>query len=242
MSSPQSFANPSDRIKALCEQALRKPDITVTERTLDIPRAFVAAPAAEPAPPVFQAAPAPVAAPAAPVAEQHHTEQDTELAQMLEERDQRLKERRGRVRMVVNVMALVLFVGPVAAVAVNPDLRAKFDTLVLRFNESVNDVKSMAHTKEAYDEALKKVAVRGDHINAATEALGVDPASVGKDEDQEMTAELGQLMGEEADGFQTRRNKLGQMGTIASAITGMSAKSAEEIKAAEQGSAVEQAR
>ncbi|MCU0795353.1 MAG: hypothetical protein MUF31_05380 [Akkermansiaceae bacterium] len=236
MPSPEPFANPSDRIKALCEQALRKPDITVTERTLDVPKAFVAAPAPVQvaAVPVFQAAPEPAAPAPVAVVEQQHTEQDAELSAMLDERDQRLTRKRGRVKMVVNMMLLLFFVVPVAAVAVNPNLRAKFDTVVLRFNESVRDVKSMAHIKDSYDESLKKVAVRGNHIDEATRAMGVDPASVGKDEDVEMTAELSQLMGDEAAGFDTRREKLGKMGFIAEKLTGMESKDIETAAAADE--------
>jgi len=220
MPTPESFASPSDRIKALCEQALRKPEITVTERTLDVPKAFVAAPPVEAPVAAFTAFQA-VPEPAPVVPEQHHTEQDEELSAMLEDRELRLKKRRDRVKLVANVMALVLFVGPVAAVAVNPDLRGKFDVLVMRFNESVRDVKGLANTKEGYDEALKKVAVRGNHIDEATRAMGVDPASVGEDEDVQMTAEMSQLMGEAAAGFDVRREKLGKMGFVAQKLTGV---------------------
>lgn len=51
--------------------------------------------------------------------------------------------------------------------------------------------------------------------------LGVDPNSVSEDDDLEMTAELTQFMGEEADGFGIRTGKLESMGRVATAITGM---------------------
>lgn len=253
MSSSEPFANPSDRIKALCDAAMRRPDISVTEKVFESQFAVMPAAAPAPAPQVPVAAPAEAAtapSPAAaapmpfaaapeevaaePEAVQHHTEQDQELAAMLDERDQVLRKRSGRGKLVANVLLLLLFVGPVTTVAVVPSFRAKFEKLVQHLNEGMSDVKSMANTKDSYDEALKEVAVRGDQIGDATRALGIDPASVSEDDDLEMNAEMRQLMGDDADGFATRRGKLEEMGFVAGKLTGMEAKSAEEIRAGSQ--------
>lgn len=181
-SQEQPFATQSDRIKALCDEAMRKPEISVTEKTLDRPAARLstetsrlkvaamkeAVAAAETAPAV-DATDAPAKAfgttpEAKPKVVQHHVEQDQELAAMLEERDGRLKKKKGRVKLVANVMLLALIVAPVTAVAVNPSLKGKFEKFVGHLGEGVDDVKTMANTKESFDEALAEVATRGDHI------------------------------------------------------------------------------
>jgi len=230
MSSSDKFVTASDRIQALCDEALKKPEITVTEKVLETPTstplpqsssrlkaegsAFTAV--TEENEPVAEVA----VEETAPVVEQSHTEQDADLAAMLDEREQKLKKRGKRVRMVANVMLLLAVVTPVTVVAVNPTLRGKFEVFVQRLGEGVDDVKSIGNTKEGFDEALEKVAVRGDHINNATSMLGVDPNSVSEDDDLEMTAEMTQFMGEEADGFQTRKANLEKMGFFAKKLAG----------------------
>ena len=207
--------------------------------------------AVEAAEKAVEAAPAPAAAAeqpqraeAAPQAEakveQLHTEQDQELAAMLEERDARLTRKKGRVKLLANVALLTLFVAPVTAVATVPSLRAKFETFVNHLNEGVADVKTMANTKESFDEALKEVAVRGDHINAATEMLGVDPNSVSEGDDLGMTAELREMMGDEADGFAVRHGKLAAMGTVAKGLSGMEETTLEDIQAAKAAAGQQQ--
>jgi hypothetical protein len=218
----------SDRIKALCDEALKKPEITVTEKMLETPAPQLAPPSSSRL--KVENAPAPVQEPAAevvtdapkafvaPAVEQKHVEEDTELVAMLEEREAKLKTRSKRVRIVANVMLLLAVVTPVTAVAVNPELRGKFEVFVQHLGEGVEDVKSIGNTKESFDEALDKVAVHGDHINNATAMLGVDPNSVSEDDDLEMTAEMKQFMGEEADGFQTRKANLNKMGFLAKKV------------------------
>ncbi|GAA5481696.1 hypothetical protein [Haloferula sargassicola] len=229
MPTPDSHTDPSERMKALFDAAIRSPDISATEKTMDLPPRAMAP--VRPAPTVAESAivPAPAVAPVpqmeVPAAESkpvvHHTEQDEELSAMLEERDGRLKKRRGRVRMVTNVALLALIVAPTAAVMIHPGLRAKFDWLVVNIGKSMEDVKSMANTKDSYDEALDKVATRGNQIDDATRALGVDPTQVVPGEDPEMKAEMQAFMGDEADGFDRRRAGLEKMGFVAKKLTGM---------------------
>ncbi|GAA5476921.1 hypothetical protein Hhel01_00397 [Haloferula helveola] len=210
---------------------MRKPEITVTEKTLatrsELPlsketsrlkvaamQQAVEAAAADPTPEKPAQEVPKIAQPA-------HTETDKELSSMLEERETNLNRRKKRASVVANVALLLLVVTPVTVVAVTPSLRAKFEKVVFHLKESKNDFNTIANTKGTFDEALENVAVHGDHINAATEALGVDPNSVGADEDLGMTAELTQLMGEEAEGFQARRGKLENLGTITRKVTGI---------------------
>lgn len=236
MSSSANFVTASDRIKALCDEALKKPDITVTEKMLETP---ASEPVARPASRLrVEAAPftavkeevEPAVEEKAPesVVPQQHTEQDTELAAMLEEREQKLKKRSGRVKMVANVMLLLAVVTPVTVVAVNPTLRGKFEVFVQRLGEGVDDVKSIGSTKESFDKALENVAVHGDHINNATAMLGVDPNSVTEADDLEMTAEMQQFMGEEADSFQTRKANLNKMGLLAKKVADVTGIESEE--------------
>lgn len=234
MSSSDKHMTAAERIQALCDEALKKPEITVTEKMLETPvpalvapstsRLKVEAAAAAAEEPVAVAEEKPVTQSTGSSVPQHHTEQDADLAAMLEEREQKLNNRRKRVRVVANVMLLLLVVTPVTVVAVNPELRGKFEVFVQHLGEGVNDVKSIGSTKENFDKALEKVAVRGDHINNATVMMGVDPNSVSEDDDLEMTAEMTAFMGEEADGFQTRKANLNKMGFFAKKVasaTGM---------------------
>lgn len=236
MSSTDQFLTQSDRIKALCDEAMKKPELSVTEKMLDVPASqstpsssrlrvesapaasFEVAPEAAPAQAKAEPVAAPAPEPTPAKVEQNHTEQDTELAAMLDEREGKLKKRGKRVGLIANTILLLLVVAPVTAVAVNPDLRAKFEVFVQRLGEGVDDVKSIGSTKESFDKALENVAVHGDHINNATAMLGVDPNSVSEDDDLEMTAEMQQFMGEEADGFQTRKANLNKMGFFAKQV------------------------
>lgn len=233
MSSSDKFLTPSDRIKALCDEALKKPEITVTEKVLETPASVPVDSSASrlkvnnapftAAPETVAEAPAEEKAPE-PVIQQSHVEQDTELAAMLDEREDKLKKRSKKVGLVANVMLLLAVVAPVTAVAVNPELRGKFEVFVQRLGEGVDDVKSIGNTKESFDKALENVAVHGDHINNATAMLGVDPNSVSEDDDLEMTAEMTAFMGEEAEGFQTRKSNLNKLGFFAKKVadaTGM---------------------
>jgi hypothetical protein len=237
MANEPSFTTQSDRIKALCEEAMKAPEITITEKTFDASdstpyrgeasRLKVAARTqVEPDPVESPAEPTPAAATEKPAPVQH-TEQDGELAAMLEEREGRLAQRSGRARLLANVALMVLIVAPAVTVAVHPGLRTKFEKTLHHLGQGVDDVKTLANTKESFDKALEEVAVHGDHIDSATKMLGVDPSSVGADDDLEMTSEMRQLMGDEADGFGTRRNKLQAMGNVASAVTGMEQKGRE---------------
>ncbi len=236
MPAPDSFSDPSERMKALFDAAIRSPDISVTEKTLDTPSSFVPTPAVASAPvaavpaaePAVEPAPEPLpeAAPAA------HIEQDAELSAMLEERDQKLKTRRGRAKMAANIALLTVIVAPSVAVMVNPTLRAKFDWFVANLGKGVDDVKSMANTKGSYDEALDKVALRGNQIDDATRAMGVDPTTVVPGEDPEMREEMRQLMGDDVEGFDDRRMSLEKMGVVAKAVTGMDDKDAPAEEAA----------
>jgi hypothetical protein len=219
-----NFASPSDRIKQLCEEAMRNPDLTVKEKTMmgSLPPRVAALPAS-PTPAPRDAAtttvPAVVARPE-PVREPSPVEPDKELISMLEQRERRMRLKHGQTRLLANVALLVLIVAPVTAVCVSPTLRGKFDRFVGHLTNDVEDVRIMADTRESSGDALDQVAMRGAQIDAANHELGVDPTTVPPDEDPEMVAELKQLMGEDADGFAARRAKLESMGKVAGSVSG----------------------
>ena len=228
MSSTDKFMTPSDRIKALCDEALKKPEITVTEKMFDVPAPQLTPPSTSrlkvqaDSPEIEQEAvkPTPEHKLETPAEgfQQDHTEKDSALAAMLDEREAKLKGRGKRVRLVANLLLLFIIVAPVTTVAVNPTLRGKFEVLVQRLGEGVDDVKSIGNTEESFDKALDQVAVHNDHINNATAMLGVDPNSVTEDDDLEMTAEMHQFMGKDAEQFQNRKANLSKMGFLAKQV------------------------
>ncbi|MBB5351237.1 hypothetical protein HNR46_001471 [Haloferula luteola] len=224
MPSPDSFTDPSERMKALFDAAIRSPELSATQKTFEPP----STPAPAPVPAQAFVAPAPVEAPQArqtphpaPSPAVSHVETDTELTAMLEERNSKLEKKKGRARVLANLALLLLVVAPATAVMVHPGLRAKFDWLVQNLGKGMDDVKSMADTKDSYDQALDRISSRGDQIDDATRALGGDPNSVVPGEDPEMKQEMAEFMGEEAEGFDRRRAGLEKMGFVAKKLTGM---------------------
>jgi len=147
-------------------------------------------------------------------------ETDPEFAALLEAREGRLKKRNTRAKWAVNLLFLGLFGGSAAAFAVSPELRGKFEHLVVSLKEGVDDVKMMGNGTENYDEALEQVAARGDQINAATEMMGVDPSTVDPGDDPNMLAEMNELAGEDL-GVDKRLGKLKSMGQLGEALTGI---------------------
>ncbi len=229
-----------DRISQLCEQALEpegarrsvSPQVAAALEKFNLapasieeddqPRVAaqaVAKPAAESAATTEASDPAEKAE-AAPAAAE---EEDPELRAMLEERDLRLRARSKRRRLVANCVVLLVCGVSAAAFVISPTLRGKLDTLVHHLQGGVKDVKSMANMAGSYDEALEGVAQRGAHIDDATAALGVDPASVSEDEDPNMQAELDEMMGEGNRTVGERNASLANAGKIVTAVTGRTA-------------------
>jgi hypothetical protein len=159
---------------------------------------------------------------------------DPEFGSMLEEREGRIKKRSKRAALAVNLLLLALVGGTATSFAVSPTLRGKAQNLVTSLKEGVDDVKMMGKGSENYDEALKEVAERGNQIEAATIAMGVDPSTVDPGDDPGMLAEMNELAGEDI-GLDTRLGKLQSMGKIGQAITGAEGpKSKEELLAPDQ--------
>jgi hypothetical protein len=174
-----------------------------------------AKPAAEPAP--AAPTPEPVAAAAPATSFQHAS--DPELRAEIEERDARIS----RSRRIQGIAASLTLLGALAAggiwFATSPSARANAAAIVPALRQSVNDVKMIGSLTEKYDEKLDQIAVRGDQINDATRALGVDPNSLPDDVDPHMQAEMLQMMGGEGvtnvDRDQAFKQKFGIVGKLA---------------------------
>ncbi|MEM1084208.1 MAG: hypothetical protein AAGI48_08800 [Verrucomicrobiota bacterium] len=165
--------------------------------------------------------------------EQEHVsvdETDPEFAALLEEREGRIEKKGKRARWAVNLLFLGLFGGSATAFAVSPELRGKFEKLVVAVQESAADVKMMSKGTENYDEALEQVAVRGDQIDNATRMMGVDPTSVDPNDDPNMMAEMNQLAGEDV-GLGSRLGKLETLGKVTGSLTGQKSKEEREAEA-----------
>lgn len=142
-------------------------------------------------------------------------ETDPEMTAMFEERERRLGAKRSKAKLATNVLLLALVVAPVVAVTTHPGLRAKFESLVGHLGQGIDDVKALGSTTDNYDEALNKIAVRGDQIDKASRAIGVDPDKVAADDDPGMTREIAELAGkEEAETLGGRGTQLKQLGRM----------------------------
>lgn len=228
-----------EELNRIFENALQEEEVAVKNP------APAAAPVSAAQMPVAEAAPAApvVAAPASasePVKEVEHVsvnESDPEFGALLEEREGRLKKRSTRARWAVNLILLGIFGGTATAFTVSPTLRGKVDYLVTSLREGVDDVKMMGKGAENYDEALEEVAARGNQIDAASRALGIDPTTVDPGDDPNMLAEMNELAGEDI-GIDTRLGKLQSMGKLGQAITGAEGpKTKEDFAAAAQEAA-----
>jgi hypothetical protein len=174
----------------------------------------VAAPVETPAPSEPVVTPVAVTAPLPqPEEKPFKDEGDPELRAMLEARDAQANQSLKRRSLAVSLVAFVLFGSAGVWVAVSPTAQAKIARIAPLFQESVRDVKSLANTKENFDKALEKVAVHGGSIDEATRSMGADPNSVTKEQEAELDAAMGQMMGGEghttADRNKALQDKLG---------------------------------
>ncbi len=145
--------------------------------------ATAAAAAALKAAQVADAAPAPLAAPAVapveaakPVVAPVEHKSDATLKDALDSRDEKRVKREKRNNRLVSCAMLLIFAAGGSWLAFSPTARTKMNTLVTAVKQSGKDVKSLGSIMGTYEKQLDKVAVQGARIDAATAALGVDPA------------------------------------------------------------------
>lgn len=101
----------------------------------------------------------------------------------------------------------------------SPKARAEIGALIPALRQSVDDVKMIGSLTKKYDEQLDKVAVHGEHIDEATRAMGIDPASVSPDQNSEIDAEMAKMIGEKGPTTGERdralKEKFGVVGKLA---------------------------
>ena len=145
-----------------------------------------------------------------PVVERHA--EDREMADELDAREKQRNSRRRKVRLLVNAMLLALVAGPCFAVATVPSLKARFESFVAHLGTGVQDVKMIANTSGAYDEALEEVGEHGGRVDDASRMLGADPDAVHADPN--MTAEMAEFAGEDVVDQGGRQQKLQRLGAL----------------------------
>lgn len=149
----------------------------------------------------------------------------------IEAREAVIAKKQSRQKWAVNLTTLAALITAGVWVANSPTALAKLKSLGPAMKQSVNDAKTLGTITDQYDKQLEKVKVHSSHLDDATRALGVDPASVPKDEDPNMESEMKQMTGGEKTTNDSAR-ELQQKFGFASKLTGRDQKSAEEQKPA----------
>lgn len=144
---------------------------------------------------------------------------DPELRAEIEAREVLLKKRHKRQSLAVTFGVLALLGSAGFWCYQSPKARAEIGALVPALRQSVEDVKMVGSITKKYDEQLDKVAVHGEHIDEATRAMGIDPASVSPDQNSGIDAEMAKMMGEEGPTTGERdralKDKFGVVGKVA---------------------------
>lgn len=174
--------------------------------------AFAAAPPfSQPAPSAFQGqAAAPAFQAAAPLVQRDgqgeasldHTV-NAELAAIMDAKIAKDKRRRRRGFLITVLFFVGVTGGAAGWVVVNPERFAALKAVIAEI-KSVGDIQGIV---AKYQKSLDKIAVRGEQINAATTAMGVDPASVDENEDPGLDKEMQAMMGEEGGKTTASRDK-----------------------------------
>lgn len=126
-----------------------------------------------------------------------------ELGAILDAKVAKAKRKRRR-GLVLMVLFFVTTIGGAAGwVVSNPERYDAMKNVVAEI-KSVGDIKGMV---AEYQKALDKVAVRSQHIDAATVSMGIDPTSADNMEDQGFDKEMREMMGEDAGPTTAARNE-----------------------------------
>lgn len=125
-----------------------------------------------------------------------------ELGAIMDAKVARTKRKRRRSLVFTVIFFTGITGGATGWVVTNPE---RFDAMkkVVAEIKSVGDIQGMV---AKYQKALDRVAVRGEQINAATVAMGVDPASAEGMEDQGFDKEMRDMMGEDGGPTAASRN------------------------------------
>ena len=140
-----------------------------------------------------------------------------ELRAMIEERDAVKDKARKRTSLVVTISLLALLGSAGGWFAVNPEAQAKVAQIVPLFKESMRDVKDLANTKKNFDKQLEKIAERGNQIDEASRAMGIDPTTVAAGNGEEIDNAMKEMSGGErttTDRNKEFQEKLGVVGKL----------------------------
>ncbi len=132
----------------------------------------------------------------APTAAPFKDEADPELRAQIDEREILLKKRHKRQSLAVTLGVFALLGSAGFWCYQSPKARAEIGALVPALRQSVDDLKMVGSITTKYDEQLDKIAVHGEHIDAATRAMGIDPASVSAEQNVGIESEMAKMMGE----------------------------------------------
>jgi hypothetical protein len=132
----------------------------------------------------------------APVAAPFKDEADPELRAQIDEREVLLQKRHKRQSLAVTLGVFALLGSASFWCYQSPTARAEIGALIPALRQSVDDVKMVGSITTKYDEQLDKIAVHGEHIAAATRALGIDPASVSTEQTAKIEGEMAEMISE----------------------------------------------
>jgi hypothetical protein len=127
-----------------------------------------------------------------------------ELGAILDEKVAREKRSKKRSRLIALGLLIGVTGGTSAWVVTNSERFEALKSVVAEI-KSAGDIKGMV---AKYQAALDRVSVRGEQIDAATQAMGVDPTSMDHVEDQGFDKEMSEMMGEEGGSTTAARDKL----------------------------------
>jgi hypothetical protein len=141
-----------------------------------------------------------------------------ELRAMIDEREAKKQTTQKRQSLAVTLSLLAMLAAAGGWFAVSPSAQAKVAKVVPLFKESLRDVKTLANTKENFDKQLEQVGARGNQIDDASRALGVDPTTVPDEAGAELDTAMKDMMGGEGRTTSERnkevQEKLGVVGKL----------------------------
>jgi hypothetical protein len=212
-----------DDLEKLFEAALQEKEAPSRYGTPESMKKGAPAAFHRPAPPFQAATPQPQApfqappcsaAPSAPATPEAMRDQqggaslgttiNAELAEIMDAKIAREKRRRRRGFLATILLFVGVTGGATGWILSNPD---RFEAIKQAIAEikSVGDIQSMV---AKYQKALDRIAVRGQQIDAATTAMGVDPTSVVEHEDPGFDKEMQAMIGGEGGKTTAARDKL----------------------------------
>ncbi|MDB6078152.1 MAG: hypothetical protein JWO82_1899 [Akkermansiaceae bacterium] len=101
----------------------------------------------------------------------------SELRQMIDTRELRIKKKRTRISLALTCTFLAAIASAASWVAFSTKGNQSWTALTAALRESKGDFKNLTGILGAYDKQLEKIAVQSARVDAATRALGVDPTA-----------------------------------------------------------------